>query len=209
MKKIILTCLCGAALLAPAIPAFAANNSSIFSTVTTPASSASSASTSSANTSASSARTGRADSSSSSAFSFSRSSSREAAETPSPLVSYTSADAVSQAVGFTFTTPTLLPVDYQTKDFEVISNSLAEVFYTKGDKTILFRMSRGKEDISGDYRQFAQEKTVKANGIDVTAKGANNLISLATWTDQNMSYSLAFDEPVPYSTLYSIINSIR
>lgn len=134
---------------------------------------------------------------------------RNTSKIPNPLVNYKTLDEARKAVGFSFAVPTSLPANYQMKDIIVINNNLAEIFYQKGNHEILYRTAKGNADISGNYIVYEEVKTVKVGSINVTVKGKEGLISLATWSKDGISYSLSFDEVCDQKSIASIIESIQ
>jgi hypothetical protein len=128
---------------------------------------------------------------------------------PNPLVSYNTLDEARKAAGFSFAVPTSLPANYQRKDIMVISNDLAEIFYKKDDKQILYRTAKGNSDISGNNTAYEEVKTVMVGSAKVTTKGKGNLVDLAIWTKDGISYSLDFDEAFDLKTVSSIIESVK
>lgn len=128
---------------------------------------------------------------------------------PCPLVNYNTLDEARKAVGFTFAVPSVLPDGYKMKDIIVISNNLAEVFYRKDDKTVLYRTAKGNADISGDYTVYSEVKTISVGNDKVTCKGSNGKVKLTTWTNNGISFSLSFDEAVNQNELLEIMKSIK
>lgn len=128
---------------------------------------------------------------------------------PNPLVNYGTIDEAKKAVGFNFMVPAALPDGYEMKDITVIGKIIAQISYLKGDSKILYRTSKGNEDISGDYNDYNSVKTITAGNAEITVKGNGDGINLATWTRDGASFSLSFDEAVGEKTLSAIIESIK
>ncbi|WP_027398696.1 stalk domain-containing protein [Anaerovorax odorimutans] len=134
---------------------------------------------------------------------------QDSTQIPNPLVDYQTIDEARKAVGFNFFVPSDIPSEYQMKDIIVISNELAEIFYKQGDNEILYRTAKGKADISGDYNTYSKTNIIPIGDMKVTIKGNDDNISLATWSNAGISFSLAFDVPVNQKTLADIIESIK
>lgn len=132
-----------------------------------------------------------------------------ATQIPNPLVNYNTLDEARKAVGFSFTVPTSIPANYKMKDIIVISNDIAEIFYKKDDKKILYRTAKGNSDISGDYTIYEEVKTAMIGNTKVTVKGNGGLVNLAIWTKDGISFSLNFDEACDLKSVSSIIESIK
>lgn len=79
----------------------------------------------------------------------------------------------------------------------------------KGNKTVIFRKSKGNGDNSGDYNVY--EKTViKDFGFgEVTLKGSKKVYNLAVWEKGGYSYSLGLKKGVPENTIKNIIIKIK
>jgi len=56
------------------------------------------------------------------------------------------------------------------------------------------RKAVGTDDISGDYNEYKEENVVKVGELEVTEKGNDGNISVASWTDGTYSYSINVDE---------------
>lgn len=125
------------------------------------------------------------------------------------MVKYSTLDEARKAIGFTFAVPQTLPDDYQMKDIIVLSNNLVEIFYWKGDSRIIYRTAKGNDDISGDYNVYDKVKTITVGNTKILVKGNNDGINLATWTNDEVSFSLSFDEAVTEKILATIIKSIE
>lgn len=128
---------------------------------------------------------------------------------PNPLVNYSTLDEARKAVGFTFAVPETLPDGYQMKEIIVISNNLAKISYLNGDNQITYRTAKGNADISGDYNVYDKVKTIPVGNTQITVKGKDDSINLATWTKDGTSFSLSFDVPINEKTLSTIIDGIK
>lgn len=131
------------------------------------------------------------------------------AKIPCPIIGYSTLDEARKAIGFQFATPSILPDGYKMKDIVLINNELAEVFYFKRDRSILYRTAKGNDDISGNYNTFDKVKTITIGNMEVTIKGLNDSINLATWSKDGISFSLSLDEAVNEVELSTIIESIK
>lgn len=64
------------------------------------------------------------------------------------------------------------------------------VYKNSDDAEIRIRKAIGTEDISGDYTKYAQENAVTVGALNVTMKGANDSVSVATWASGGYTYSI-------------------
>jgi hypothetical protein len=99
-------------------------------------------------------------------------------------------DAQEQA-RFTIQLPSSLPAEYGAPSFQVIPDDMIEAYYVgTGEARLCVRKAVGTEDASGDYREYPESQQVTVDGLDVTMKGDNGVISLATWNDGTNAYSI-------------------
>ena len=84
-----------------------------------------------------------------------------------------------------------MPAGYALNARRVIPGELAELVYAKGEETLTYRVSPGSEDNSGDYTVYQTESTLTAGGAAVTCRGEGATVSLALWTRDGYSFSLA------------------
>lgn len=84
----------------------------------------------------------------------------------------------------------------------------AEIQYSKGGQTICYRKSEGEEDNSGDYNEYAVEKSVTVDGCEILLKGSEAGISLAIWSRDGFAYSLSFVQEMEEEEILSIVQSM-
>ncbi|NRV13325.1 hypothetical protein DFH46_000876 [Clostridium beijerinckii] len=68
-------------------------------------------------------------------------------------------------------------------------------------------MGQGTYDISGDYNNYKINNTVNINGINVKVKGDDNLIKVAVWSVNNMSYSISLNDGMKQDDIINIVKS--
>ena len=71
----------------------------------------------------------------------------------------------------------------------------------------MYRMAKGKDDISGDYNVYQDVKTVQAGAYSVTLR-KNEQGTGAIWTDSDYTYALYADKDVSEQDVLSMIASI-
>ena len=120
-----------------------------------------------------------------------------------------SAEELSEKAGFIIGDIKNLPFKAEKTNYVLISGETAEISYIKGNKTVIFRKSKGNGDNSGDYTAY--EKTViKDFGFgEVTLKGSKKTYNLAVWENGGYSYSLHCKKGVPENTIKNIIIQIK
>lgn len=105
-----------------------------------------------------------------------------------------SAEALSQAVGFTV--PELEALPFAASECQYVSywGELAEITYTATNgQAVTFRMAAGEEDVSGIYETFTDTTHLTVGELTVTLQGDDGSYRLATWTDGDYAYSIYVD----------------
>ena len=103
---------------------------------------------------------------------------------------------------------TKLPFEAKEKTYMTIGEELAEIIYTGEDNRLIYRMSVGEDDNSGDYTVYENITEIKVSGLTVTLKGKKGLVNLAIWSDGKYAYSLSVDEAVKDEEMTAIIYEI-
>lgn len=125
------------------------------------------------------------------------------------MTHYTSKNELSAAIGFEVKDITSMPFDINEIQYIAYNKELAEIVYNGNSNVLVFRISKGNADISGDYNTYEDVKVCTINNHHITLKGNNGLYSLATWHDDKFAYSLQLDAPVSELDLSNIIQSIK
>ena len=125
-----------------------------------------------------------------------------------PFVDCTSASEASQIAGFTVTFPEAIP-GYSERHYQAVEGQMIQCFYRQGDKSVLVRKAKGTDDISGDYNEYPQVNTVKVDEIEVTQKGKDDLVYVATWTRDGFSYAVDADEGLSSETIEGLVFATR
>lgn len=102
-----------------------------------------------------------------------------------------SAQALAEKAGFDICDIGPLPFDAVSASYTWCWGELAQIRYEGENASVLYRKSRGAEDISGDYNLYSQQQDLDIDGITVTLKGDDGLICLATWQTGGFSCSLS------------------
>ena len=116
---------------------------------------------------------------------------------PNPFEIVDTLDEAAKIAGFSLEAPTEY-ADYKTTLIQVIEDDMIEVIYfddvEKTHEGLRVRKANGTDDISGDYNEYKEENVVKVGELEVTEKGNDGSISIASWTDGTYSYSINVDE---------------
>lgn len=129
---------------------------------------------------------------------------------PNPWVDYNTLENAAKAAGFDITLPEKA-ADSDTVSFRAMEGEMLEIIYSaNGDETARLRKSLGTDDISGDYNNYETTSTAAtANGTEVTLKGNDDLVYVATWLDEDYTYSLSIKNGAASEEVLNIVSSIR
>lgn len=125
------------------------------------------------------------------------------------IVEYTSTRELSSSVGFEVKDVKNIPFEVEEIKYISYWKELAEIVYSGDENTLIFRMSEGSDDNSGDYNEYEEVKSYSVDDYTVTLKGSNGLYNLAIWSDGSFSYSLELDVALSETDLGNIIQSIQ
>lgn len=89
-----------------------------------------------------------------------------------------------------------LPFTPERKTYIAYGGDMAEILYENGEQTACFRKSRGQDDNSGDYNEYAEIRELSAGTVAVTLKGDAGLFTLALWSDGGFSYSISLSDGI-------------
>lgn len=129
----------------------------------------------------------------------------DSSQIPNPLTGHESLAELAKAVGFDIKAPTV-PAGYEADAYIDISGELAEVFYVKGDDTLVYRVSRGEGDNSGDYNTYSGKKTVDVNGVSVELRG-NDKVNVAVWSNGGFAYSVSSEQGISETEVAAVVSS--
>lgn len=112
---------------------------------------------------------------------------------------------LSALVGFEVDQDISLPFEAEETTYCSYWNQLAEVTYSGGGHSAVYRQSAGQEDNSGDYNVYSDVTEMAAGGRTVTLKGEGGLYRLAVWTDGTYAYSLRLSQGAAKETWRTIL----
>ena len=124
---------------------------------------------------------------------------------PNPLTVHNSLAELAKAVGFDIKAP-IVPAGYQADAYIDISGELAEVFYTKGVDTLVYRVGCGEGDNSGVYETYKTTKTVNVKGISVEMRG-NDKVNVAVWSNGGFAYSVSSEQGISETEVAAVVSS--
>ena len=129
---------------------------------------------------------------------------------PNPIKTFETLEELRSSLSFAFTVPAFVPKGYEVEQLSIIDETLVSIDCKNGDDAINYRVSQGIDDISGDFNSYEVEGTINIDDIIVATKGnVENEISVATFTNEGLTYSLTFKEKgLDTETVTSIVESI-
>lgn len=135
---------------------------------------------------------------------------------PSPITEYSSMAEAAAAAGFDMAVPKV--VDGCTERVIQVFNAntddaMFEVIYRdsgeESEDVIHIRKAPGTEDISGDYNQYAERSTETVGDVEVTMKGSDGQVHLATWTKDGYTYSIAVYTGISGDDMAELVTGVR
>ena len=124
-----------------------------------------------------------------------------------PFVDYGTLAEAEEAAGFRLSAPERID-GFDAPAVQLMSGKMLQLIYKSGDQRLIVRKAAGKDDISGDYNSYAETKTVRVNGADVTLKGAEGKFRTAVWCAKGFSYAVLSDAPLAADILTELIAEI-
>ena len=125
------------------------------------------------------------------------------------ITEVSSSAELSAAVGFPVAEITRLPFTPSEVIYCSYWDEMAQITYSDGTKSALFRQSCGTEDNSGDYNEYTDTTTITFDTGTVLLKGDSDLYTLAIWQDTAYSYSLSLSEGLTSEEWVPLLESIR
>ena len=123
---------------------------------------------------------------------------------------YKTSSELSKAVGYDVRELNYWTFDVRNKTYETYDTEAVQITYDgTGNKSAVYRISKGREDNSGDYSDYKSVIKMREQGNDVTLKGNGKSYVLAIWSDGKYSYSIALTDGVSKTELSKMISSIN
>lgn len=118
-----------------------------------------------------------------------------------------SAEALADKAAFPIRDVGPLPFEPVSVSYSWCWGELAQIRYEGENGSVLYRKSRGSEDISGDYQLYSQQQNLDIDGIAVTLKGDGGLVCLATWQTDGFTCSLSADPGLAEQDFRALLES--
>lgn len=131
---------------------------------------------------------------------------------PDPFEDCKTIAEAEKTAGFTLALPEKLPEGYVQKSIQAIKNDMIQVFYENGEKELLIRKAKGKEDISGDYNKYSENNTITVGSLQVSTRGNDGKVQVATWVKGEYAYSISAgydDAGLDTAVISDLVRGIR
>lgn len=128
-------------------------------------------------------------------------------EIPNPFIDCDTLADASAIAGFDVIVPETIG-DYNEQTIRAIKDEMIDVVYHNGEKEICIRKAKGVDEISGVYSKYNEESTAKVKEVDVTMKGNNGNINVATWTNGDYSYAIISEEGIDKAKITEIVKPL-
>lgn len=117
-------------------------------------------------------------------------------------------EEAAKAAGFPMSAPDTLE-SYPQRVIQTMNDEMIQVIYQNGDRSVTVRKEAGSGDISGDYNQYAQSKTVEVAGSSVTMRGENGLFMVAIWENSGYTYAVTSGAGMSAAAMTALIQSVK
>lgn len=124
-----------------------------------------------------------------------------------PFADYATLAEAEEAAGFALAAPERID-GYDPPLVQLMSGKMLQLIFRSGEQRLIIRKAAGRDDISGDYNSYAETKTARINGADVTLKGADGMVSTAVWCAGGYSYAVTTDAPMARDVVMDLIAEI-
>lgn len=134
---------------------------------------------------------------------------------PNPFVDCATMEEAAELAGFTLTAPEAIE-GYTGMTIQVMNQSLIQLFYSNEEDAdtadysfLRIRKAAGSDDISGDYNSYAETNTVSVGDLQVTMKGNDGTVNVATWTDGDYTFALTVTNALSTDAASAIIENVK
>ena len=137
---------------------------------------------------------------------------KESTQIPNPFVEVKNLDEASKIAGFSLEVPETYE-DYKKQVIQAIEDDMIEVIYydeNSEHEGLRIRKAKGTDDISGDYNEYKDVEIVKVGDFEITEKGSEGSISVATWNDGTYSYAIdAGEAKLSAEAIANLVSNIK
>lgn len=131
-------------------------------------------------------------------------------EIPNPFVNCETTDEAGKLAGFEIAVPEEL-AGYDGRAIRAMEDSMIEIIYQNSEsgKEVRVRKGTGSEDISGDFNSYAETESAVVDDLQVTLKGEDGNVSVATWTDGTYAFSITTDVEMDTDSMTELIRNVK
>lgn len=153
----------------------------------------------------------------------------ENVQIPNPFITCSTLKEASDLAGFDFTAPTSTD-GYSYEEISAIENEMAQITYFNADELdgltdeelneidwekvdfsshdLVIRKAAGDENISGDYNEYPEIYNVTVDDKEVTMKGEDGNVRVATWNIDGYSYAIIASDAVTSDYVINLIHNV-
>lgn len=154
----------------------------------------------------------------------------DSVEIPNPFTECATLEEAAALSGFSLIAPEKIE-GYSQKTITVIENEMIQVLYHNADEysdlsdeelneidwekagfmpdNVLIRKAISDEDISGDYNEYENTKTVSVNDLQVTLRGNSENVNVATWKDGKYAYAISTGTDISSDEMIELISAVK
>ena len=75
--------------------------------------------------------------------------------------------------------------------------------------SLMVRKAKGNDDVSGDYNSYSEVHSLNIGDLQITVKGENHMIYVATWTDGSYSFAITTNNALSEEQIADIIKQVK
>ena len=151
-------------------------------------------------------------------------------EIPSPFVDCTTLEEAAAFSGFSLIAPDKIE-GYSQKTITAIENEMIQVLYHNDDEyselseeelneidwekvdfmsdDVLIRKAISDDDVSGDYNEYENTKTVSVNDLQVTMRGNGERVNVATWKNGEYAYAISTRADISSDKMIELVSAVK
>ncbi len=126
-----------------------------------------------------------------------------------PFIDCNSLLEASNITGFEIDVPDYLSHTLNLANIRVMNREMIEVIYTGDSEKLCIRKAIGNKDISGNYNSFSDIHEIQLDDSMVTFKGNNGKVNVATWIDDEYSFSVDSTKGLTKQEMISLVSEIE
>ncbi len=123
----------------------------------------------------------------------------------SEIITYTSIEDLSNAVGYLVKQVHDLPFDVISISYTSFGDAYAEVKYNGDCMKAIFSMNPFVDFSCTDSSNYSLVEMITINGNEVTIKGNNQKFNIAVWESDGFCFAMYFSESISKSVIFKMI----